>query len=84
MMKLFVKLLFAVLGPGVRKKHLNKAIDKANNLRMQTFKKQYVLLHKGEFVVVSKQHIKKLVADRQFKKGVSVKDIEAGALYVTK
>lgn len=84
MMKLFVKLLFAVLGPGVQKKHLKKAINDANNLRLQTFKKQYVLLHKGEFVVVSKQRIKKLVHEGQFKKGVSVKDIEAGALYVTK
>lgn len=82
-MTILVKCLFALLGPGVRKKHFKEACEKADRLRMQTFKKQLVVMHRGEFIVVSKQRLKAMYQNGDFKKGHNFRDIENAALYST-
>lgn len=57
-----------------------KAIQGAN----KTGHKYFVILYAGKPKAVTKQHIKRMISIRNFKKGVSVDDIERVALFVSR
>lgn len=61
-----------------------RAIKQAVKLQKLTGRKQFVVVVNGKLRVVAKQDIKRMVATRQFKKGVKVQDIEKRALFITK
>jgi hypothetical protein len=60
-----------------------RAIKKANNLKLLTGYKQLVLLQEGKYIVVSKQSLKKRVKLKYFHKGVSIQVLEKIAIYKT-
>ncbi|MCX6210131.1 MAG: hypothetical protein NTZ59_11720 [Bacteroidetes bacterium] len=61
-----------------------KAIKQANALRAKNFKKHFVIAVKGDFKVVSKQHLKAMFLAGTFKKGVKFREIEKMVVYTTK
>jgi hypothetical protein len=63
---------------------LKIAIEQAKEIRYKSHKKQFVLYFNGRFNVVEKQKVKELVRTGGFfRKGISVKDVERSAYYVT-
>ena len=60
---------------------LGREIKKADRRKAATGKKQFVINVCGKPMCVSKEHIQKLVAQGYYKKGVTVADIAAKALY---
>lgn len=63
-----------------------RAIKKADRLAKAFHMRYYVLnigKKRAKLAVVPKQNIKKLIRERRFKKGVTIKDIDKIALYVT-
>lgn len=61
-----------------------RAVKKAVELNKVFDTRFYVICLNGKLWVVSKQAIELLVARRRFRKGVTVRDIENKALFVTK
>lgn len=61
----------------------DKALDEAVELSKKTGRKYLVVLVKGRPVAVSKKTITNMVRARRFKKGVTVREIEQNALFVT-
>lgn len=59
------------------------AVRKADRFHHITHRKYMVIVIKGRLEVLSKQDIKKFVADGVFRKGMTVGDIERKALYIT-
>lgn len=60
-----------------------RAVRKAKNLHEITGYKYYVILMNDRMHVIPKSTIKTLVLRHRFKKGVTVRDIEKRALFVT-
>lgn len=60
-----------------------RAVIKANSLHHITHRKYMVLVINRKLEVISKQEIKKFVANGIFRKGTTVSNIENKALYVT-
>lgn len=60
---------------------LGREIKKADRRKAATGKKQFVINVCGKPMCVSKEHIRKLVAQGYYKEGVTVADIAAKALY---
>ena len=60
---------------------LGREIKKADRRKAATGKKQFVINVCGKPMCVSKEHIRRLVAQGYYKKGVTVADIAAKALY---
>ena len=60
------------------------AVRKADKIHSQTGRKVYVLYIGGKLVVKTKGNISRLVSEHRFKKGVTVRDVEKMALYVTR
>ena len=58
---------------------LNEAVELAN----KTGRKYFVVMMRGKPMPVTKQYITKLVRTGKFKKGVTVREIEQSALFVT-
>ena len=58
---------------------LNEAVELAN----KTGRKYFVVMMRGKPMPVTKQYITKLVRMGKFKKGVTVREIEQQALFVT-
>lgn len=75
MFKLFKDIIF-----GFR---LKNAIKKADKFRHITHRKYMVIVIKGKFEVLSKQEVKKFLSHGIFKKGITMRDIEKKALYIT-
>lgn len=75
MIKLIKDLIFAL-----RYKH---AVRKANRLHRLSHHKYMVISLNGRLRVTSKQQLKLLIAQRKFKKGTRIQDIEELALYTT-
>ena len=73
MVKFFKKVVFAY--------RLGREIKKADRRKAATGKKQFVINVCGKPMCVSKEHIQKLVAQGYYKKGTTVADIAAVALY---
>ena len=60
---------------------LGREIKKADRRKAATGKKQFVINVCGKPMCVSKEHIRRLVAQGHYKEGVTVADIAAKALY---
>ena len=60
---------------------LGREIKKADRRKAATGKKQFVINVCGKPMCVSKEHIRRLVAQGYYKEGVTVADIAAKALY---
>lgn len=75
MVKFFKALVF-----DFRLRHCRREADRRRALSGQ---KQLVITLNRRPVVVSKQHIRRLVREGMYKKGVTAADIEKAAIYVT-
>ena len=60
-----------------------RAVKKADRFHHITHRKYMVLVINHQLEVLSKQELKKFVANGIFRKGTTVQDIEQKALYVT-
>ena len=76
MFKIFKQWMFA--------RRYKRAVKKAVELSKVFDMRFYVICLNGKLRVVSKQVIELLVARRRFRKGVTVRDIEKKALFVTR
>lgn len=63
-----------------RLRHCRREADRRRALSGQ---KQLVIVLNRRPIVVSKRHIKKLVRERMYRRGVTAADIEAKAIYRT-
>lgn len=75
MVKFFKALIF-----DFRLRHCRREADRRRTLSGQ---KQLVITLNRRPIVVSKQHIRQLVREGMYKKGVTAADIEKAAIYVT-
>lgn len=75
MVKFFKALIF-----DFRLRHCRREADRRRALSGQ---KQLVITLNRRPVVISKQHIKSLVREGMYRKGVTAADIEKAAIYVT-
>lgn len=75
-----VKTYFRAVVFDCRLQHCRREADRRRALSGQ---KQLVIVLNRRPVVVSKQHIKRLVRDGMYRKGTSAADIEAKAIYRT-
>lgn len=75
MVKFFKALIF-----DFRLRHCRREADRRRALSGQ---KQLVITLNRRPIVVSKQHIRQLVREGMYKKGVTAADIEKAAIYVT-
>lgn len=75
MFKLIKDIIF-----GIRFK---RAVKKADRFHHITHRKYMVIVVNKRLEVLSKQEIKKFVANGIFRKGTTVSDIEKKALYIT-
>lgn len=76
MVKFFKALVF-----DFRLRHCRREADRRRALSGQ---KQLVITLNRRPMVVSKQHIKSLVREGMYRKGVTAADIEKAAIYVTR
>lgn len=60
-----------------------RAVKKADYYHHITHRKYFVLVVNRQYCVISKRRLKRLIAERTFRLGVTLADIEALALYVT-
>lgn len=60
-----------------------RAVKKADRFHHITHRKYMVLVINRKLEVLSKQEVKKFVANGIFRKGTTVSDIEQKALYIT-
>lgn len=61
-----------------------RAINRADRNALMTGKKQLVLMYDGKPIVVSKQHLKKIIREGAFAKGFTPEKAEALAIYKTR
>lgn len=76
MFKIFKQWMFA--------RRYKRAVKKAVELSKTFGMRFYVICLNGKLKVVPKQAVKELLARRRFRKGVTLRDIEKKALFVTK
>lgn len=60
-----------------------RAVKRADDLHNITHRKYLILVINKKLEVLSKQEVRKLVANGIFRKGTTVGDIERKALYIT-
>lgn len=66
------------------KKELKSAIEIAKERRYKTHKKHMVLFMGNKFEVYERSHLKELIfKGGTFKRGISIKDIDRSAYYIT-
>lgn len=65
------------------KKELAAAISGANRMRAKTGKKYMVLYLFSEFRIYEKQVLKSMLRQGVFKRGVSMRDLEKSAYFIT-
>ena len=75
-----IKAYFRAVIFDCRLRHCRREADRRHALSGQ---KQLVIVLNRRPVVVSKQHIKKLVREGMYRRGVTAADIEAKAIYRT-
>lgn len=75
-----IKAYFRAVIFDCRLRHCRREADRRRALSGQ---KQLVIVLNRRPVVVSKQHIKKLVREGMYRRGVTAADIEAKAIYRT-
>ena len=62
---------------------LKKAVKKADEFANLRPRKYLVIMYKGKPLVISKQKLKLWKTQKKFKKGITLEQIEKGALYIT-
>ena len=67
----------------IHNRRCDKALDEAVELSNKTGRKYFVVMMRGKPMPVTKQYINKMVKLGKFKKGVTVREIEQQALFVT-
>ncbi|QFQ11563.1 hypothetical protein C7Y71_000115 [Pseudoprevotella muciniphila] len=75
MIKLIKELIFAY--------RFKRAVKKADRFHHLTHRKYMVLVINRRLEVLSKQELKKFIAGGVFRKGTTIADLEAKALYIT-
>lgn len=60
-----------------------RAVKKADYFHHITHRKYMVLVINKKFEILSKQELKKFIANGIFRKGITIQDIERKALYIT-
>ena len=75
MLQLIKDLIFAF--------RFKRAVKKADRFHHITHRKYMVLVINKRLEVLSKQELKKFIAARVFRKGTTIADLEAKALYTT-
>ncbi|MDO4202290.1 MAG: hypothetical protein Q4D25_09285 [Bacteroidales bacterium] len=60
-----------------------RAVKKADYFHHITHRKYMVLVINKKFEILSKQELKKFIANGIFRKGTTIQDIERKALYIT-
>nr|DAW73767.1 MAG TPA: Sld7 C-terminal domain [Bacteriophage sp.] len=75
-----IKAYFRAVIFDCRLRHCRREADRRRALSGQ---KQLVIVLNRRPIVVSKQHIKKLVREGMYRRGVTAADIEAKAIYQT-
>lgn len=75
MIKLIKNIIFAV--------RFKRAVRKADRFHHITHRKYMVLVINKRLEVISKQDLKKFIAHGVFRKGTTIDQIEAKALYIT-
>lgn len=75
-----IKAYFRAVIFDCRLRHCRREADRRRALSGQ---KQLVIVLNRRLIVVSKQHIKKLVREGMYRRGVTAADIEAKAIYRT-
>ena len=76
-----IKRLLAALKLWQKKQNFKYAVRKANYLQNKNFKKHYVFLWDGKFVVVERQRLKDMHKRGAFK--ANLKTVESHALHTT-
>jgi hypothetical protein len=61
-----------------------RAIKKADKAAKDYNTTYMVLLYNGKLKVASRKALKNLIAQRRFKKGVTIRDFDKNALYIAK
>lgn len=61
-----------------------RAVKKAVTLANQTGLRYFVVYMNGGLKVAPKKTFKQLIAQRRFRKGTTIQDIEKSALFITK
>ena len=67
----------------IHNRRCDNALNEAVELSNKTGRKYFVVMMRGKPMPVTKQYITKLVRTGKFKKGVTVREIEQQALFVT-
>ena len=67
----------------IHNRRCDNALNEAVELSNKTGRKYFVVMMRGKPMPVTKQYITKMVRIGKFKKGVTVKEIEQQALFVT-
>lgn len=75
-MTFFKKILFSF--------RYKRAVHKANTLNNLTGLTYMVLMWKGKPRALPKKQIKLWIAERRFKRGLTLQDIEQGAMYIVR
>lgn len=75
MIKIIKELIFAF--------RFRRAVRKADRCHHLTHRKYMVLVINKRLEVLSKQELKKFIAGGVFRKGTTIADLEAKALYIT-
>ncbi len=75
MVKLILDLIFTF--------RLKRAKIRADRRKAETGKKQLVILYRKKPIVVSKQHLKKSIAEGCYEKGFTIQKAEKLAVYQT-
>lgn len=66
-----------------KRNQMKRAIRKANKMWLQSGNKFLCLWYKGRCIVKAKSSLKEMIKDKQFKKGVTIQDLENLAFYKT-
>ena len=61
-----------------------KAVRKAKRLSVLFNMTYFVILYRGKLEVIPKKNLKRLISQRKFKRGTTIRDIENIALYIAK
>lgn len=79
-----VSIFFKRLNVRIYNRKVGKLIKRAEELRRLTGYRYLVIRWRGRIRLVSKKQLKQWIANRTFRKGTRIQDIEKKAIYTTK
>lgn len=62
---------------------IKKAVRQANELHRLTGYRYLVILWKGSLKVIQRRQIKQWIKTRKLRKGITIRDVEKRAVYIT-